>query len=53
MQLLSYCFRDASYAGKSFDKPHAPFFINLSDQKDKIAITDRDGDYSYELLFKR
>lgn len=31
----------------------APFFIALKDFRHRIAITDRDGDFTYEELFKR
>ena len=31
----------------------APFFINLKPYINRVAITDRDGDFTYEELFKR
>lgn len=34
-------------------KSDSPFFLGLQEHKNKVAITDVDGDFTYEELFKR
>jgi len=36
-----------------FDANDSPFFLSLRQFKNKIAVTDKDGDFTYEELFKR